>query len=132
MTSEVKEKFKNIISSAQPKKKKIKSVLDSLQDEIKEARKKGFSFKEIAEYLTQSGAPFAPHHIQVYCRDIIKEKSPKKTVKPVKASSEKAIKLNTKPEKINSPIKTNTSIQTVETGMERTLPPGFRMPSDHL
>ena len=77
MEKNISKKFLNLIQTSTPKKKtKLKKfeVLKKLDKEILEARKMGYGFSEIAKYLTQSGVKTAPHQVQLYCREVLKEK----------------------------------------------------------
>lgn len=77
MSSEISEKFREFLKSSEPKKKTKQNkfgMLQELQEEVREARKLGYSFKEIAEFLTKSGAQVAAHQVQGYCREVLKEK----------------------------------------------------------
>ncbi len=126
MEEDISKKFLNLIQTSTPKKKtKLKKfeILKKLEQEITEARKMGYGFSEIAKYLTQSGVKTAPHQVQLYCREVLKEKPLYKKVKKDAKPKKEA--------KSFTPHHQTTQSQTT-THPRKPIPAGFRMPTDDL
>lgn len=141
MENELKTKFIELIRSSYPKKKrKNKSeILENLREEIKEARRLGYSFKEISEFLAKSGTPVPSHQVQSFCRNVLKEKPRFKKVKKVDKKIDQTLKespqVKVEGSKKNVQMPNpQASINLVEdrTSQKKTLPPGFRVPTDEF
>jgi DNA invertase Pin-like site-specific DNA recombinase len=119
--AEVKEKFLELIKNAKPKQRKKRlEPLAQLLEEVREARKLGFSFKDISDFMVAAGLKNTPHQVRRFCQEVLNEK-PRNKRKKTKKTTEVA---KTIPPKAAAPVEAAPAVP----GIRR----GFRIAKDDL
>jgi (p)ppGpp synthase/HD superfamily hydrolase len=119
MMQDINKKFKQLIEAATTKQSHKFEILFQLKEEIVEARKRKLSFSKLTELLKQVNMDVSTDTVRRFCQEVLKKKPRQKQVRQKSVPTSDKQRLTPK----SGMLKLKGA---------RTLPPGFRVPSDDL